>query len=78
MVKNRRHIKKNQNNNDNFLIEAMLSVFGLFFGYLEYFLNMRPLLAAEDVYALGFVDCVLFILSLSLIALVVRKLFCRH
>ena len=78
MVRNRRHLKKNQNKDDNFLIEAMLSGFGLFFGYLEYVLNMRPVLAAADMYKLGFADCVLFILSVSLIVLVLRKWFSRH
>ena len=50
--------------------EVVLSVLGLLFGYLEYFLDLRPKLVSLGFYQLGFIDCLVIVLSVLLLIVV--------
>ena len=43
--------------------EVIMSILGLLFGYLEYFLDLRPKLVTIGLYELGFIDCLVIVLS---------------
>lgn len=47
--------------------ETVGLILGLFFGYLEYFLELRPKLAGVGLYELGFIDCLVVVLSTLLL-----------
>jgi len=46
---------------------------GLLLGYLEYFLDLRPKLAGFGLYELGFIDCLLLVISIVLFAVTSKK-----
>ncbi|MFX0117442.1 MAG: hypothetical protein ACFFB3_23040 [Candidatus Hodarchaeota archaeon] len=55
--------------------EAIAIILGLFFGYMEYLLDLRPNLVAVGPYWLGFVDCVVIVLSVLLLRAVLSNSF---
>jgi len=54
-------------------IEPVGLLLGLLFGYLEYFLDLRPKLTIVGLYALGFVDCLLLVLSTLLLIVFLKN-----
>ena len=47
--------------------EVIGLILGLFFAYLEYFLDLRPKLVAVGLYQLGFIDCIIVVFSILLL-----------
>ena len=63
--------KKNSYNETS--IERIVMFLSLLFGYLDYFLELRPLLEKLGLYCLGFTDCFVLIFSGILITFVVTR-----
>ena len=57
--------------------EAVGLIIGLFFCYLEYFLELRPKLAGVGLYELGFIDCLVVVLTTLLLIMFLKNYSCK-
>lgn len=56
------------------LTQELDRILELFFGYLGYILSIRPQIVVIGLYELGFVDAIVVVLSLVLLAAVIKSI----